>query len=170
MLATFKRIILKKYIDIRLRWFKAYGLAVELPAAIRNIHNILIISPGEKETEDDIHYFASELYNIFDPVKVSTFKRSSFRSQDGNWFGLPGDAYLDNFRQEHFDLVVDLNPEQDRLCTYICALSGGTLRINLASGRYDHIYNFHIRTDETHKLRQRLQRLLDSLKRFNSNK
>jgi len=154
---------------MRLRWFKENDHVVELPAAIRDIHNILIISPGEEETEDDVYYFASELYHIFDPVNVSTFERSSFRPQDGNWFGLPGDAYLENFRQEKFDLVVDLNPEQDRLCTYICALSGGTLRINLASGRYDHIYNFHIRTDELQALRQRLQRLLDSLKRFKSN-
>lgn len=166
MLAILKRAILKKYMDLRLRWFKEDGPAVELPSAIRDIHNILIISPGSKEMEEDVHFFASELSREFDPVKVSTFERNSFRPQDGNWFGLPVDAYLENFRQEHFDMVIDLNPEQDRLCTYICALSGGTLRINLASGAYDHIYNFHIRMDKIQPLRKRLQGIIENLKRF----
>lgn len=152
--------------DLRLRWFKEEDLSVELPGAVRRIKNILLISSGQKEFEEDVHNFATGLYEIFDTVQVSTFERPSFRPEDGNWFGLPLSAYLDNFRQEHFDLVLDLNPEQDRLCTYICALSGAALRMNLTSGKYDHIYNFHIRTNAAQPMKQRLQRVLDFLKGF----
>ncbi len=153
--------------DLRLKWFKQDETSVVLPEALQKVKNILLITPADHpELEEEIHTFASGLYEIFRQVQVSTFDRSSFRPADGNWFGLPKEEYLDNFRQGKFDFVIDLNIQQDRLCTYICALSGAPLRMNLCSGEYDHIYNFHIRTNKMQPDVRRLEKTLLNLQKF----
>ena len=167
MIGRIKNIILKKYMDFRLKWFKADKQPLEFSSALKLVKNILLIAPVDHaELDEDVHHFASELYKIIENVRVSTFERSTFRPDDGNWFGLPNDSYMDNFRQENFDLVIDLNVEQDRLCTYICALSGAGLRINLTSGKYDHIYNFHIRSNESKTVSARFESILKYLRSF----
>ena len=165
---AFDNQILKKYMDLRLRWFKSEQDDLELPGSIQKVRHILLITPeGHPELELALEQFASQMYKIFENVQVSTFERSSFRPQDGNWFGLPKEEYLDNFRQENFDLVIDLNLEPDRLCTYISALSGAPLRMNLVPGKYDHVYNVQIRTTDLGNAEYKMDKLLDYLKRFN---
>ena len=155
--------------DFRLKWYKSENQALEFPTTIQSVKKILLIAPTDhQELEAQVHDFASGLYTVFKLAQVSTFERSSFRPADGNWFGLPKEEYLDNFRQENFDLVIDLNLEQDRLCTYICALSGAGLRLNLSEGKYDHIYNFHIRTDKTQEIETRLQKVLQYFREFST--
>ena len=155
--------------DLRLKWFKSDQDDLELPGSIRNVRHILLITPeGHPELEQVLEAFASELYKIFDNVQVSTFQRSSFRPQDGNWFGLPREEYLDNFRQEKIDLVIDLNLETDRLCTYISALSGAPLRMNLMPGAYDQVYNVQIRPHELGNAEYKMDKILEYLRRFNS--
>ncbi len=169
MITYIKKLILKKYMDLRLKWFKSGENELELPASIQNVRHILLITPEDHpELELALEQFASALYKIFDNVQVSTFERSSFRPQDGNWFGLPKEEYLENFRQEKIDLVIDLNLEPDRLCTYISALSGAPLRMNLIPGAYEHVYNVQIRTHELGNAEYKMDKMLDYLRRFNS--
>ncbi len=167
MLAALKKFILKKYMDFKLKRFKDPSEPAVFPEALRTVKQVLLITPADHpELEGEIQAFASGLYTIFKQVQVSTFDRSSFRPADGNWFGLPNESYLDNFRQEKFDLVIDLNIQQDRLCTYICALINAPLRMNLCSGDYDHIYNFHIRTNKMQPDVRKLEKMLANLKKF----
>lgn len=153
--------------DWRLRWFKQENSSLVFPDALRKVKNILLITPSDHpELEEEIHLFASGLYKIFTNAQVSTFDRATFRPADGNWFGLPNEGYLDNFRQAKFDLVIDLNMKQDRLCTYIGALCGAPLRMNLVEGAYDHIYNFHIRINKLQPDVRRLEKTLANLQKL----
>jgi len=167
LVSRFKNLILKKYIDLRLKWYKDNSPSLEVPSSLRNVKHLLLMVPPKKDKlEAPMREFTSRLHEIFNNVKVSTFKKTSFRPIDGNWFGLPKKDYLDKFCEEKFDLIIDLNQQQDRLCTYICALSGATLRLNFATGRYDHIYNFHIRTNEEQEVIVRLEKILSYLHSF----
>jgi len=170
LLNYMKKLILRKYMDLRLKWFKTDSSDLELPASIQKVRNILLITPeGYPELETALEEFASELYKIFKDVQVSTFERSSFRPVDGNWFGLPREDYMKNFQQAEFDLVIDLNLKPDRLCTYISALSGAPLRMNLSSGKYDHVYNVQIRTQASGNTEYKMEKMLEYMRRFNAN-
>jgi len=153
--------------DLRLKWFKGETEPLRFLETLGKIKHILLIVPeNPAKMENAIQQFSSGLYTVFNDVQISTFERASFRPTDGNWFGLPHEDYLDNFRQEKIDLVIDLNMKTDRLCTYIAALSGARLRMNISMDKYDHIYNFHIRTDEKLSAEIRLKRILENLKEF----
>ena len=104
MLTTIKNNILKNYIDFRLKWFKQDNSIIIFPMVLKNVKNILIIIPADYPEENvEIRTFILGLYKIFRHVKVSTFERSSFRPEDGNWFGLPNENYLENFHRNIFD-------------------------------------------------------------------
>ena len=156
--------LLKKYIDIRLKLFTPEKEAQDFPALIRKIKNILVLLPADHSGDAYLEQFTADLYSVFPHSHISTFERSSFRKSDGNWMGLPSEAYLNQFREEHFDLVVDLTPENDRLSTYICALSGAPLRLRLFEGRFPHIYNLHIRTASDKPLGDKLKSVIEQLR------
>jgi len=158
--------ILDRYIAFRLRLFGKEENAINIPERIRRVKNILLVLPVGAEYNTSVQQFSSQLYRIFKGAQVSTFERSSFRKSDGNWFGLPKENYLKNFRDVKFDLVIDLNQPQDNLCTYICALSGAPLRLAIANGRYDHIYNLQIRSRYKGLMEDQLRNLLNYIQTF----
>ena len=81
-----------------------------------------------------------------------------------NWLGVPNDSYLKVIRDEQFDLVVDINTKQDKISSYLCALSGAPMRVNLTSGDFDHLYNLHFRIKDIHKsIDERLQNMISYL-------
>ncbi|HLG01955.1 MAG TPA: hypothetical protein VI731_00070, partial [Bacteroidia bacterium] len=63
----------------------------------------------------------------YSKVDYDLFGKSSF-----NWFGKPTDHILKNFIEEEFDILIDLNPEDDLVITYIAATSRAHFKI----GRY----------------------------------
>jgi len=83
-----------------------------------------------------------------------------------NWLGVPGKEYLKNIREEDFDLLIDLNDQQDRVCTYLCALSNASMRIHFSEGKFDKIYNLQIRTDINTSLNTKIRTLLNYLIKF----
>lgn len=141
-----KKFILNKYLDMRLKMFRSPEERLNFPERIRQVKSILLLIPQGEEYSTFVQQFTSDLYQLFKGVQVSTFERSSFRKEDGNWFGLPKENYLKIFQEAGVDLVIDLNQPQDRLSTYICALCGAPLRMSWASGVYDHIYNIQLRS------------------------
>ena len=83
-----------------------------------------------------------------------------------NWLGVPGKEYLNKIREEGFDLLIDLNEQQDRICTYLSALSNASLRIHYSEGKFDKIYNLQIRTGTTTPLTVKVQTLYNYLVKF----
>ena len=92
------------------------------------------------------------------------------RKSDRNSLGVPNSTYLNQIRDEKYDLLIDLNPEQDRICTYLGALCEASMRIHLSEGNFDKIYNLQIRTDKNAPLSTRYDTLIIYLSKLkNSN-
>ncbi|MGD9486666.1 MAG: hypothetical protein AB7W47_01465 [Calditrichaceae bacterium] len=145
MIEHVKSLILEKYLEFRFRKIKNSDELYDFPKMIQNVTHIFVILSAERDLEKENQEFLSSLYKIFSEARISTFERSSLRKEDMNRLGVPNDQYLKNIQDEKFDLVIDLNVKQDKICSYLTALSGASMRLNLTSGRYDHIYNLHIR-------------------------
>jgi hypothetical protein len=127
---------------------------------------ILIILPVIHQNVQLINDFKTNLANAFPKSSISTFGITSLRKSDMNWLGVPGKEYLNRIREEDFDLLIDLNEDQDRVCTYLSALSNAPLRIHFSEGKFDKIYNLQIRTDINASLNTKIQTLTNYLIKF----
>jgi len=127
---------------------------------------ILIILPVIHQNVQMENDFKSNLAQAFPKSSISTFGITSLRKTDMNWLGVPGKEYLKNLREEDFDLLIDLNDQQDRVCTYLCALSNASMRIHFSEGKFDKIYNLQIRTDINTSLNTKIRTLLNYLIKF----
>ena len=101
---------------------------------------ILIILPVIHQNVQLVNDFKSNLAEAFPKSSISTFGITSLRKTDMNCLGVPGKEYLNNIREEDFDLLIDLNEKQDRICTYLSALSNAPMRVHFSEGKFDKIY------------------------------
>ncbi|MBN2426454.1 MAG: hypothetical protein JXR46_06345 [Calditrichaceae bacterium] len=161
MIDKIKKIILEKYLEVRLKLITDKTDAYNFPALINNLKNALIILP--QHTEKFIHEFPSRLYSAFPGINISTFDISGLRKSDCNWLGVPHVHYLDQVRDGNFDMVIDLNLIPDKICSYITAFSGALIKINLVSGPYDHIYNLQIKSAENKSIPEKLENIIKYL-------
>lgn len=122
--------------------------------------------PADRKNKIEFRSFISGLNEIFSKAKVSTFQIKDLRLHEQNWLGVPNERYLNELRAEDFDLIIDLNEEPDKICAYICALSRAPVRINLTSGKYDHVYNLYFRSEDDKSVTDRYNLILDNLKRL----
>jgi ADP-heptose:LPS heptosyltransferase len=82
---------------------------------------------------------------------------------DVNWLGVPNQSYLDRIRNENFDITIDLNSHHDVLCTYLTDLIEAPMRLHLVEGKFDKIYNLHIRSKMESSIEKRYQNLVKYL-------
>lgn len=127
---------------------------------------ILIILPVKIKDSEFINEFKSNLADVFPKSSISTFDITSLRKTDMNWLGVPGKEYLNRIREEAFDLLIDLNERQDRICTYLGALSNAAMRIHFSEGKFNKIYNLQIRTNLNTPLNLKIQTLINYLIKF----
>ena len=160
----FKTVVMNQVVNFRLKMFHKSEGSYNFFEELTKVKKILIILPSADEYSDHIQQFIKEIGLIFTKASVSTFASSSLRKNDLSWFGVPNEKYLNIIREEEFDLVIDTNIIQDKLCSYLSALSGASLRLNLASGDYDYIYNLHFRSDQHKHIPDRLQNIIAYLK------
>lgn len=159
MIRLIKSYTLGKYLNLRLKMLERQERAYDFAAELKKVQKCLVILPDQNETDGSNQDFLKRLTHIFPQARISTFVSSSLRKEDINWLGVPNEKYLKTIRDEHFDLVVDLNPVQDKIAVYLSALSNAPMRLNLASGAYDKVYNLHFRTSEDKKTAQRLENI-----------
>ena len=160
-----KKILLEKYLDFNLKSSRKDGNLCVFSEKLRSIKQILVIKPADGIDDKSLQNFIAGLYAVYPNVQVSTFMRSSLRTSDTNFLGVPNDRYLKNIQELHFDLVIDLNLQHDTICSYICKLSGAPLRLNLMLGHYDNIYNIHIKSSGN-SIDKALQNILKYLRTF----
>ncbi|KAA3615033.1 MAG: hypothetical protein D8M58_11315 [Calditrichaeota bacterium] len=151
-----KKIILGKYLSFRLKMLLSQERAYDFSSELNKVKKALVILPAQNEYSEPFQVFVKKLNTVFPNANISTFVSSSLRKTDMSWLGVPNEQYLKIIRDEQFDLVIDANDEQDKICSYLCALSGAPMRLNLASGEYDSIYNLHFRTAADKKMDDRL--------------
>lgn len=138
---------------------RSYNFAEEL----NKTEKILVILPAGDEYSEPMQNFVRKIGKIFEKARVSTFVKSSLRKNDLSWLGVPNDHYLKVIQDEQFDLVVDVNLRQDKISSYLCALSGAPMRVNLVSGKFDDLYNLHFRVNDNKSLEERMQNILSYL-------
>ena len=158
-----RNLMLNKYLNFRLNYFKSNEDLCDYPAKIGTIKKILIILPAECKDKTEYRYFINELNQLFQKAKISTFQIKDLRLHEQNWLGVPNERYLDELRSQNFDLIVDLNIQPDKICAYICAFSEAPVRINLISGKYDHVYNLYFRSEQEKSIDERYKLILDNL-------
>jgi hypothetical protein len=158
-----KNAFLHKYLNFRLKLLQKHDRAYNFATELKNVQKILVILPTDQEYTQYIQNFVKNLGDQFKQAKISTFVSSTLRKTDLSWLGLPNEQYLNIIREENFDLVVDVNTEQDQICSYLCALSGAPMRLNLASGNYDTIYNLHFRSSPNKNLDEKLNNVISYL-------
>lgn len=164
MISRVKESVLGKIINFRLKMISRQDRAYDFSEQLSKTEKILIIIPSGNEYSETMQSFIKQIGKIFGKARVSTFVNSSLRKNDLNWLGVPNDQYLKVIREEQFDLVVDINIKQDKVSSYLCALSGAPMRINLASGEFDHLYNLHFRIKDVSKsIEERLQNMVSYL-------
>ena len=163
MVKQIKNLLLNKYLNFRLNYFKSSEGLCDYPAKIDTIKKILLIL--STDCKDKIKYrdFIAGLNEIFSEANVSTFQIKDLRLHEQNWLGVPNGRYLSELRSQAFDLIIDLNLQSDKICAYICALSEAPVRINLISGKYDHVYNLYFRSNREKSGEERYNLILDNL-------
>ncbi len=158
-----RNLMLNKYLNFRLNYFKSNEDLCDYPAKIGTIKKILLILPAECKDKTEYRDFINELNKVFQKAKISTFQIKDLRLHEQNWLGVPNERYLDELRSQNFDLIIDLNIQPDKICAYICAFSEAPVRINLISGKYDHVYNLYFRSEQEKSIDERYKLILDNL-------
>ena len=163
-----KRFLREKYLNWRLNRLKSGETPQNFKEALRNVKHILVIIPPTMSMETIMPRFIPHLYQVFgDDIRISTFEKSTFRQEDSTWLGLPKEEYLDIFRSEQIDLIIDLNEQEDAFSTYVSALIPAQVKVNLAEGgTYAHIYNLHIRTVSSKGLDDKLATMAEYFKKL----
>jgi len=155
--------MLNKYLNFRLNSFKSNEELCDYPEKMGAIKKILLILPAECRDKTEYRSFINGLNAIFQKAKISTFQIKDLRLHEQNWLGVPNERYLDELHSQNFDLIIDLNIRPDKICAYICAFSEAPIRLNLISGKYDHVYNLYFRSDQDKSVDERYQLILDNL-------
>ena len=150
----------KKFLDFHFKKIQEQETIYNFSLELKKVKKILVILPSEDEYAVNIQSFVKRLTEIFEKTRVSTFVNSTLRKTDISWLGVPNEQYLKSIQDEQFDLVVDINIVQDRICAYLCALSGASMRLNLAPGEYDYIYNLQFRADPQKQLNEQLNNII----------
>ncbi|RMH63754.1 MAG: hypothetical protein D6677_06430 [Calditrichaeota bacterium] len=166
MIKFVKETLLARYIRIRLKLMQSGARAYNFHDEIRKVRNILVILPANQAYEGAYQKFLHELNAVFPGASISTFEKSNLRKNDLNRLGLPNDTYLKLIRDSMPDMVIDLNEPQDKVCSYITALSGAPVRVNLARGEWDDVYNLYFRQTNDLPLEKKLSVISRQLKIF----
>ena len=161
-----KNYFLERLLDARLYFMKEKGNETDFLDVIRKIKKILIILPIDRSDEINSRKFIKNLQSALGRVKISTLDLTTLRKSDTNWLGVPNHQYLANIQSGNFDLVMDLNGHQDRVCAYLGALTEAPLRLHASRGKFDKIYNLEIRTAGDSSLNDRYQNILSYLSRL----
>ena len=161
-----KNYFLERLLDTRLYFMKEKGNETDFLDVIRKIKTILIIVPIDRSEEINSRKFIKDLQSALGKVNISTLDLTTMRKSDTNWLGVPNHHYLANIQKGGFDLIMDLNSYQDRVCVYLGALTKAPLRLHASRGKFDKIYNLEIRTAGDSSLNDRYQNILSYLSRL----
>ena len=161
-----KNYFLERLLDARLFFLKQKSNLTDFFEELKNVKKILIILPLDRAEEINARKYLPEIQRIFGKAKVSTLDLSTLRKIDTNWLGVPNQKYLSNIQGEDFDLLLDLNGQQHRLCAYMCALTAAPMRMHISEGKFDKIYNLHFRIPGGAPLDNRYQNFLTYIERM----
>ena len=161
-----KAYFLEKMLDTRLYFLKEKPELTDFFDRVKNVKNLLIIVPRDRAEEVLARKYVSRIHEVFKPAKFSTLDVSSLRKSDVNWLGVPNNSFLDKMKSENFDLIIDLNSTHDHLCTFLGAFIEAPLRMHISEGKFDKVYNLHIRAGNTNGIESKIKNMINYLTRI----
>jgi hypothetical protein len=165
-----KNYMLDKYLDLKLKMLKDENLLCSFPEDIKKIKRVYIIPDMDEIDDHNLQNFQNSLRKLFPNVRITLFQKKKLTVSNQNTIGAPNKAYLGRIKEDAYDLLIDLNLVQNKICSFIAANSGAPIRLNLASGDYDHVYNLHFRTGESKSTEERYNNILNYLKSLKPSK
>lgn len=90
---------------------------------------VLYLREMKKKVKAIGYYKTKEEPNI----QYSKVDYDFFSKKSHNWYGKPSDHLVTNFIEEEFDIMIDINPNEDSVITYIAAMSKAKFKV----GRFD---------------------------------
>ena len=105
-----------------------------------------------------------KVLGFFDTKKVpqltySKLEYDFFSSREINWFGKPVTHIIDNFMNEEYDLLIDLNIHDHFPLKYISALSKARFKVGKYKEQDEAIYDMMIDADNTQTLKYFLRQV-----------
>jgi hypothetical protein len=101
-------------------------------------------------------YFSSKKIPAY---TYSKLEYDFFSSKEVNWFGKPTTHIIDNFMEEEYDLLIDLNIHDHFPLKYISALSKAKFKVGKFKEEDESIYDMMIDADNTQTLKYFLRQI-----------
>ena len=161
-----KDYFLEKMLNARLYFLKEKPELTDFFERVKHVKNLLIIVPRDRAEEVQARKYVSRIHEVFKPAKFSTLDVCSLRKTDVDWLGVPNKTFLDKMKSENFDLIIDLNSSHDHLCTYLGAFIEAPLRLHITEGKFDKVYNLHIRAGDTNGMESKIKNMINYLTRI----
>lgn len=92
-------------------------------------------------------------------MTYSKLEYDFFSSKEINWFGKPSSIVVQNFINEEYDLLIDLNINDHFSLKYISALSGAAFKVGKYNEKDIEIYDMMIDSDNTKTLKYFLRQV-----------
>ncbi len=92
-------------------------------------------------------------------LTYSKLEYDFFSLKELNWVGKPTTHIIDNFINEEFDLLIDLNIHDHFALKYISALSKAKFKVGKYKEKDEEIYDMMIDSDNTQKLKYFLRQV-----------
>lgn len=92
-------------------------------------------------------------------LTYSKLEYDFFSLKELNWYGKPNTHIIDNFINEDFDLLIDLNIHDHFALKYISALSKAKFKVGKYKESDEEIYDMMIDSDNTQKLKYFLRQV-----------
>lgn len=93
------------------------------------------------------------------PLTYSKLEYDFFSSKEVNWFEKPTTHIIDNFMNEEYDLLIDLNIHDHFPLKYISALSKAKFKVGKYKEEDEEIYDMMIDADNTQTLKYFLRQI-----------
>jgi hypothetical protein len=161
-----KNYVLHKLLNTRLYFLRENTEVTDFIQKVKRVKKILIILPRDRAQEVEARRYIPELRQAFPRAGISTLDILSLRKNDVNWLGVPNTFFLNKFRTENFEMIIDINDRHDALCSYLAAFIGAPMRIHLVQGKFDKIYNLHFRASSDTSFAGRFNNMIGSLNKM----
>ena len=93
------------------------------------------------------------------PMAYSKLEYDFFSTKELNWFGKPSSVVIQNFIDEDYDLLIDLNINDQFPLKYISALSKANFKVGKYNENEMEIYDMMIDSDNTKTLKYFLRQV-----------
>jgi len=92
-------------------------------------------------------------------LTYSKLEYDFFSNKDVNWFGKPASVIIDNFINEEYDLLIDLNVSDHFALKYISALSKANFKVGKFDDKDIEIFDMMIDADNTKTVKYFLRQI-----------